>query len=429
MDWALLIPFFSVIVMIIVSAFFSAGETSFTASSPARMHTAEKEGDKRAKLVNRILQKKEKMIGAMLLGNNLVNIAASALATGVLIEIFGDHGILYATGIMTVMVLVFAEVLPKTVAFQYAETVAKFLAPFVHIMMMILAPVIDVVAFIVRKTLWLAGIDMSTKKDGESLELLRGAIELHDSEEEEVDKQRTMLRSILELADVTVGEIMIHRQNVAMIDANDPMEKIIQDVLGSPYSRIPVWRQSPDHPIGLIHAKWLLREMQSIGKNVNAVNIETIASEPWFIPETTTLFDQLQAFRERGEHLAFVVDEYGSFEGIVTLEDILEEIVGEIDDEHDVKVPGVRPLSSGSYLVNGSVTIRDLNREFEWNMPDDQYSTLAGLVLYEARRIPDVGQNFIFHGFRFDILRRHRNQITLVRVTPPSEAEANQQES
>jgi Mg2+/Co2+ transporter CorB len=236
---------------------------------------------------------------------------------------------------------------------------------------------------------------------------------------EETDKQRRMLRSILDLADVTVEEVMIHRKNVSMVDLNLNDEVIIDQILQSPFTRIPLWRDDPDNIVGLIHAKWILRELKNAEKTNGKIRIEDIAAEPWFIPNATTLFDQLQAFRDRGEHFAFVVDEYGSFMGVVTLEDILEEIVGDIDDEHDVTVQGVRKLPNGSALVNGTVTIRDLNREFEWELPDEDYSTIAGLILYEAERLPEVGQVFSFFGFEFEIVRRHRHQITLIRVTAP----------
>ena len=239
-------------------------------------------------------------------------------------------------------------------------------------------------------------------------------------------RQKAMVKSILDLASVTVKEIMIHRKNVMMIDLGEPMELIINQVMKCPYSRIPLYRDKPDNIAGVIHTKWLMRELKAVGDNFSAINLESIASEPWFIPDTTTLYDQLQAFRERGEHFAFIVDEYGAFDGIVTLEDVLEEIVGDISDEHDQRMPGVRRQQNGTYLVNGDITIRDLRREFQWNLPDDDYATIAGLLLRESRCLPDIGHSYKFHRHQFDILRRHRNQITLVRITPPSQ-QASQQ--
>jgi Mg2+/Co2+ transporter CorB len=273
---------------------------------------------------------------------------------------------------------------------------------------------------VTRFILKLFGVDTRMVSSGHHLDVLRGAIELHQGPEEETQEQRAMLRSILDLFEVGVEDIMIHRRNVLMINSDQPLRKIVEDVLDSPYTRLPVWKENPDNIVGVLHVKLLLKALNDVDGDAEKVSLDNVIFEPWFIPETTNLYDQLQAFRQRKEHFAMVVDEYGTLMGIVTLEDILEEIVGEIDDEHDVTVPGVRKLQGGRFMVDGSVTIRDLNREFEWNFPDEKYSTLAGLLLYESRLIPDIGQSFIFHGFRFDVVRRHRNQITAVRVTPPS---------
>ena len=418
MEIDILFSLLGIIVLLLLSAFFSASETALTATSKVRLHALAKSGDARAQLVNKIREKKDRMIGALLLGNNFVNIMASAVATSLLISIFGQSGVVFATFIMTVFILIFSEVLPKTYALHHAEGLAMTLAPSVKAVIVILAPITEAVAWIVRSLLKLFGVDISKVMAGSHLELLRGAIDLYRGPGEETQYQRAMLRSILDLGDVVVEDIMIHRKNVFMIDADQPVQQIVNQVLDSPYTRMPLWRDRPDNIIGVIHTKLLLREMNELKGDATKVRLNQVIMEPWFIPETTILFDQLQAFRARKEHFAIVVDEYGSFMGVVTLEDILEEIVGDIDDEHDVSVPGVRRLQGGSFLVDGSVTIRDLNREFEWGLRDEGYSTLAGLILFEAQMIPDVGQSFIFHNFRFDIVRRHRNQITMIRVTP-----------
>jgi Mg2+/Co2+ transporter CorB len=416
MEITVIIALIAILILTIISAFFSAAETALTAVSKAIMHTREREGNKNAALVNRIRSEKDRMIGALLLGNNLVNILSSALATSVLIQIFGEAGVIYATVVMTFVILVFAEVMPKTYALHHAEPLALQMAPYVRFFIVVFSPVTKMVALIVRFVLKVFGVDISRVTSGSHYELLRGAIEMHRGPEEETEKQRVMLRSILDLFDVNVRDIMVHRRTVAMIDADDPIEKIISQVLESPYTRLPVWQGAQDNILGIIHSKLLLRELSAAGGDKARVNLERIMLEARFIPDTTGLYEQLQAFRERKEHMAVIVDEYGTFMGIVTLEDILEEIVGEIDDEHDVRVPGVRRLPGGGYLVDGSVTIRDLNREYEWNLPDESYSTLAGLVLYEAQTIPDTGQSFVFFGMRFDIVRRQRNQIKLIRV-------------
>lgn len=425
MTTGLIISLIGIFILLILSAFFSGSETALTAASPARMHAAEKDGDKRAAIVNKILGNKERMIGGLLLGNNIVNITASSVAAGALISLFGETGVVYASAIMTVLVVIFSEVLPKTYALHHADGMSKFVAPVVYAVVYVCAPVTAIITRIVRMALAVFGVDISKVQAGSHLEMLRGVIDMHTGPEEEVQKQRAMLRSILDLADVTAEEVMIHRKNVTMLDLDDPIEENMDEIMKCPYSRIPLYRGSPDNIVGLLHVKWLMRELRSVNGDASRLDLEKIASEPWFIPDTTILYDQLQAFRERGEHFAFIVDEYGSFEGIVTLEDILEEIVGEITDEHDMQINGVRIQPNGTYMVNGDVTIRDLRRELDWELPDEDYSTVAGLLLYETRQIPKAGQVFGFHGFRFEVVRRQRNQITLVRITPP----ATEQES
>lgn len=406
----------AVFALILASAFFSGAETAMTGASKARLHALEKEGSKRAAMVNKLRENKDSMIGAILLGSNIVNTMSSAIATSVLISVFGPEGIIYATLLMTLLLLIFSEVLPKTYAMIQADSVAMAIAPIITFFVIIFTPVLVIVSHMTRGVLKLAGI--SHADQGASEDELRGAIELHRPEQAaQTMAKRAMLHSILDLADVEVADIMTHRKNVETVDASADIETVIEQVLDNAYSRLPVFKDSPDNIIGILHSKSLLREMSHVGGDFARIDIMKLVSAPWFIPDTTILFDQLQAFRERKEHFALVVDEYGSFLGIVTLEDILEEIVGEIDDEHDVSVPGVRAQPGGGYIVDGTVTIRDLNRALDWSLPDDDYSTVAGLILHESKMIPDVGQHFSFYGVRFKVLKRQRNQITLVRLS------------
>lgn len=411
----------SIVLLLLFSAFFSGSETALTAASRARMHQLEQENNHRASLVNKLLSDKERLIGGILLGNNLVNILASALATSLLIGLMGEAAVPAATLGMTLLVLIFAEVLPKTYAIHHADRMALAVAPVLRVVVAVLSPVVQGIAWIVRSMLRLFGTDVRNLAIADYSDELRGAIELHRGHDEEIRHERAMLRSILDLAEVDVSEIMTHRRNLVAIDVDLSAESIVEAVLDSPYTRIPLWRKDPDNVVGVLHAKDLLRAVRARPEGLDNLSIRDIATRPWFIPDTTNLLDQLQAFRHRREHFALVVDEYGSLQGVVTLEDILEEIVGEIDDEHDMPVAGVRPQPNGSFIVDGTVTIRDLKRQFEWRLPDEEASTIAGLVLHEARRIPNVGQTFTFYGFRFEILRRQRNQITSLRVTPPAE--------
>lgn len=423
----LIIPGLIVLCLICLSAFFSGSETALTAASDARLHGWAKEGNKRAEMVNKLRERKERLIGGLLLGNNLVNILASSIATSVLIKMVGEAGVVYATLVMTLLVLVFAEVLPKTYALHFADTMSMRIAPVIRVVIAIFAPVTEMVSRIVTGVLKALGVDISVVAMGSDVEELRGIIDMHRGPEKEVEDQRAMLRSILDLVEVEVGEIMTHRKNVSMIDGDEGVAQIVEQVLDSPYTRLPVWRDDPDNIIGVIHAKALLKELQLNQGKVSKISIDELSSDPWFVPETTSLYHQLQEFRLRREHFSLVVDEYGSFKGVVTLEDILEEIVGEIEDETDEMVSGVRKMPNGSYLVEGNVTIRDLDREFEWDLPDEYYSTIAGLILHESQTIPDAGQSFNFYGFKFDVVRRQRNQITLIRVTPLKLEEGEEQ--
>ncbi len=422
METELILSISAIVVLLIISAFFSGAETSMTASSKPRMHTLEQSGDNKAKVVNKLWSAKERLIGSILLGNNLVNILASALATSVLIRMFGDAGVIYATLAMTALVLIFAEVLPKTYALRHSDKAALASAQILRPIVLILGPVALAVETIVHFLLTLfttkeQGLDNSEIAEEE----LRGAIDLHEGEGEEVKHERAMLRSILDLDDVEVDEIMTHRQDINSSDIDQDPAAIIKDVLSSPYTRIPLWQERPDNIVGVLHAKGLLRAIRSQEGELDRETLLSIANEPWFIPESTSLLSQLHAFRDRHAHFAIVVDEYGEVQGIVTLEDILEEIVGDISDEHDVDIEGVQTISENEFVINGTVTIRDLNRQFEWKLPDEEAATIAGLILFEARQIPQIGQAFVFHNMRFEILERKRHQITSIRVSPLSD--------
>jgi Mg2+/Co2+ transporter CorB len=418
MDDSMVLLLGVIVVLLLLLACFGGAETALTVASKPLMHTLENEGNARAALVNRLYQRKERLLGSILLGNTLVHILATSLATSIAISLAGEAGIAYATAGMTVVVLVFAEILPKTFAIRHANRVALGIAPVMRVVVAVLGPAIHAIHLFVNVLLRLAGAGPSAPADVDAaMAELRGAIEVHATPDE-VREERRMLRSILDLGDVEVGEVMTHRRTVTTLDAGLPPGELVNLILASPYTRIPLWRDESDNIIGVVHAKDVLRALAGVEGEVARLDVASLASPPWFIPESTTLLEQLQAFRQRREHFALVVDEYGSLQGVVTLEDIIEEIVGDIADEHDISVSGVRPQPDGSYVVAGTVTLRDLNREFEWGLPDDEAATVAGLVLHESRQIPNVGQVFLFHGFRFEILRRHRNQITSLRVTP-----------
>lgn len=402
-------------ILLVLSAFFSASETGLTGVSRAKIYRMKAEGNKRAVLVSKLREEKETLIGALLLGNNAINIAASAIATTFAIEYINDEdAVIYTTIIMTALVLVFSEVLPKTYAIKNPEKVALALSPMVNLVAIILSPISNTVQALVDGIFRVFGIIDSDSKRGK--EDLRGAIHMHHHEGTVVKSHRDMLDSILDLSEMEVGEIMIHRREMESFNAGETKEKIINFTLSSIHSRVPLWRGNPDNIIGVLHTKDVVKEIRNTG-NYNDVDIDELIRDPWFIPETTPVGDQLNAFRKKRNHFALVVDEYGDLLGLITLEDILEEIVGEIEEEHVDVRKRIKPSPDGSYTIDGNVSIREINRNLNWNLPDTYSSTLAGLVISKAQMIPNIGQVFSFFGYRFEVLKKQRNKITSVRVT------------
>ena len=415
-DW---LDLLIVLVCLLLSAFFAGSETALTASSRASMARLEKHGNRRAAIVNRLLASRERLIGALLLGNNAVNIAASALATGVLLAWFGNAGVVYATALMTVLVVVFAEVLPKTAAFNAPDRIALLIARPMEIIVKLLGPVLMAIEALVRWLLRLMGMKVGEDQAVLSAhEELRGAVDLFHREGEVEKHDRDMFGGVLELRELVVSDVMVHRTNMITMNADDPPDDIVNAVIASPVTRIPLWRGNPENIVGILHVKDLLRALHAVDGDASKIDIAALMMPPWFVPDMRPVSEQLKAFRRRKTPFALVVDEYGEVEGLATLEDILEEIVGDMTDEHDVAMPGVRRQPDGSINVDGAVPVRDLNRVMDWNLPDEEATTIAGLVIHEARSIPEVGQSFTFHGFRFRVLRRSRNRITALRIQP-----------
>jgi Mg2+/Co2+ transporter CorB len=409
----------TVLVCLLLSAVFAASETAMTASSRVTMLRLEKQGDRRAAIVNRLLDARERMIGALLLGNNAVNIVASSLATGILYAWFGERGVIYATLVMTFAIVVFGEVLPKTAAFNAPDHIALMVARPLRWTVRLFTPVLGAIEWLVRRLLGLFGMHVGEDQSILSPhEELRGTVDLLHHEGGVEKHDRDMFSGLLDLRDLTVSDVMIHRTEMITVCADDPPEEVVKAALDAAVTRVPLWRDRPENIVGILHAKDLLRAIYAAHGDLAKIDIAAVTRPPWFVPDIRPLSDQLKAFRRRKTQLALVVDEYGEVMGLVTLEDILEEIVGDISDEHDVVVPGVRPQPDGSVNVDGGVPIRDLNRVMDWNLPDAEATTVAGLVIHEARLIPEPGQTFTFHGFRFRVLRRHRNRITVLRITP-----------
>jgi Mg2+/Co2+ transporter CorB len=404
---------------LVAAAFFAGAETALTAASRARLQALERSGDKRAALANRLIAIRGRLISAMLLGGQLVTIAASSFATSVLVAAVGDRGVVYATVIMTALIVIFGEVLPKTIAIAYPDRMSLLIAPLVSFFVTVFGPIVSAVEALVRAMLRVCGFSLAPGESSVSgHDELRGAVDILHREGGVARDERDMFGGLLGLSEIPVSDVMIHRTKMGTLDADLPPDELVREVLDSPYTRTPLWRGDSDNIIGILHAKDLFRAYAAVGGDASRIRAADIALEAWFIPEATTLFDQLQAFLSRKTHSALVVDEYGVVLGLVTLEDIIEEIVGDIKDEHDVLAQGLRKQLDGSIIVDGSVTIRDLNRAMDWNLPDEEAATVAGLVIHEARAIPEPKQTFSFHGMRFEVLRKQRNRIAAIRIAP-----------
>lgn len=415
-----------IFLLICLSGFFSGSETALTATSRARMHSLEVAGDDRAGIVNRLIERRDRLIGALLIGNNLVNILASSLTTSLFLALFGDSGVAIATLLMTVLLVIFSEVMPKSWAISAPERFALVVAPLVRPFVAVVGPLSSIVNWIVRKLLGVFGVSISGEASMLSAhDELRGTVALLHREGAVVKADRDRLGGVLDLGELEVSDVMIHRTAMRAVNADDPPETVIRNILESPYTRMPVWRGTTDNIIGVIHAKDLIRALAEPDVEPSDVDIVKVAQKPWFVPDTTNLKDQLNAFLRRKSHFAVVVDEYGEVQGVVTLEDILEEIVGDISDEHDLEMQGVRQDSDGSIVVDGGVPIRDLNRALDWQLPDEEATTIAGLVIHESKSIPEERQAFTFYGKRFIVLRREKNRITKLRIRPIEQAEVS----
>lgn len=425
LDLAFWISSASIVGLLVLSGFFSGSETALTASSRAKLRAQADKGSSGAETALKITENNEKLLGALLLGNNFVNILAASLATALFTRVFGDSGVALATLVMTLTVLIFAEVLPKTYAITAPESTAAKVAPVVRLVVLVFAPVVAVVRVLVRAILTAFGV--RTNPDGAVLsyhEEIAGALALGHQEGAVQKEDRDRLLGALDLGHRTVEEVMLHRSKLETVDIDAPPAEIIAQSVNSPHSRLPAWKDDPENIVGVIHVRDLMREVHRVvteaGGDFSAVarlDIKAVAREPYFVPDTTPLDEQMRQFLQQRRHFGLVIDEYGALLGLITLEDILEEIVGEIVDEHDIPTEDpITRLESGAIEIDGGMTIRDLNRAMDWSLPDDEANTVAGLVIHEAQTIPDQGQVFQFHGFRFAVVERQGNRLTRLKI-------------
>ena len=405
----------AIIAMIIISGFFSGSETGLTVANKANLNQMAGDGNKNAKAALKLREDKDNLISTLLLGNNFCNICASMLFGIVTENYIGNSkwGVLITTAVMTILILIFSEIMPKIYAYSNADRVAVMVAPFWTWVVRILLPITKVtqgVSIILLRLLGYKG----TREMVSGVDALRGAIELHHEEGAVVKDDRDMLGSILDLSQIEVGEIMVHRRDMTSFNIDEAPEKIIQKAIATPHTRLPVWQDTDENIIGILHTKDVLRlDRDNPGRN----DIMALLKDPMFIPESTTLRDQLESFRKRRNHLAIVVDEYGGLMGLITLEDILEEIVGQIEDEHDKVIRGIKKQKDDSMIVRGNLNLRDLNREIDLDLPpEDGANTIAGFVIALAQKIPDLGEKFTYKTYEFTVLGKVRNQVTSVRI-------------
>ncbi len=416
----LLLSIFIVIILLLLSGLMSGSETSITSVSKSKIHKLAIRGDKRAKLLLRLIEKKNDLISSLLIGNNFVNILASVLATAILIKYYGNKGILYSTIAMSLLIVIFSEVLPKNYALLKPDRFALAISKYLYFFSKIITPIMLLLKLINWCFFKIMRIDTETKVTSKSArEDIRNIINMHEDEGRLLKDEGDMLNAILDLKEITVEKIMTHRTNMYSIDL-DNNEEFFSKISQSSFSRIPVWKNNPNNILGLIHAKNVLSNLNNEGQlDINKIKENLI--KPWFIPETTKAKDQLNEFIQRKEKLAFVVDEYGELMGLISMEDIIEEIVGNIFDEKDSSTIGIRKIDSLTYRIRGNVNIRDINRELDIRIPDDTSSTIAGYIIHKTESFPEVGQIFSFDNIRYEIMNKNKNQITQIKLILPKE--------
>ena len=412
-----LVSIIYIICLIIISAILSGSETSITSIRKSKIHKLANKGDRNALRVLKLIEKKNDLVSSILVGNNFVNILASALATAILIKFYGDDGVIYSTIVMSVLIVIFAEILPKNIALLRPDRYALTLSFILTLFLKIFSPFVYIIKKFNLLIFKIFNIEKQKVTDASVREDIRNIINMHEDEGILLKDERDMLNGILDLKEMTVEKIMTHRKNIYSINIDQP-EEYFKKISQSSFSRIPVWKENPNNILGVVHAKKLLTNINESGK-IDLKNINDSTLDPWFIPETTKVKDQLNAFIDRHEKIAFVVDEYGELMGLISLEDIIEEIVGNIFDESDLSTIGIRKIGKNIFRVRGDVNIRDMNRTLDLNLNEKNSSTVAGFLIYETETFPDVGQTFTFNNILFEILNKKNNQITQLKITLP----------
>ncbi|MBP7710301.1 MAG: DUF21 domain-containing protein [Rickettsiales bacterium] len=407
----------SVGILICISALFSCSETAIIAASRAKVHRLVTEGNKRAKKLEKLLKNREKVISTMLIGNNAVNILASALATGAAISLFGEAGLVYATVVMTLIVIVFAEITPKTFALKTPDKIAIFLAPLIDFLVKILFPFTHLTQKLVDSVLNIFFKKTESASSGQELEEIRDTVDLKHKEGSIFKYDKDLIDGVLDLSDTEISEIMVHRKDVESINAELPLAEIVNQALSINYTRIPMWRGNKENIVAILNVRKLLKALHCHKGNLDDFELTPATSEPWFVPASNSLRSQLFAFRKKKKRFALVVDEYGSMLGLLTLEDILEEIVGEIKEQEDDSEINIIRVKSGAYKITGKTLIRDINKKLEWEILEgDNAYNLAAFAINGLGRIPEEGEKFEIDGYAFEVLKRRGHDLVLLKV-------------
>jgi CBS domain containing-hemolysin-like protein len=420
------------VLLLAANAFYVAAEFALVKSRGYRINVLAEENAFGARLVQKMIGNIEAYLACCQLGITMASLGlgwvgeptVAALLHPVLVPLGMSEPALHFTSfligflVFSSLHIVVGEQVPKTFAIREPVRVSLWIAYPLHISFLILYPLNWLLNSASRSILRMLGVRESSHQEILTDVEIEQLVEVSAEHGKMEEGQAEYIQNVFRFGELVVSDVMRHRTEIVTINAGDPPEKIVDAVLKSEFTRIPLWRGTPENIIGVLHAKDLLRALNDADGDLSGVDVGSLARPAWFVPDIRPISEQLKAFRRRKTHFALVVDEYGEMMGLVTLEDVLEEIVGDISDEYDIVVPGVRPLPDGSVNVDGGVPIRDLNRAMDWSLPDDEATTIAGLVIHEARLIPEPGQNFTFHGFRFNVMRRERNRITALRITP-----------
>jgi putative hemolysin len=402
----------ALVVLLLLSGFFSGSETALMAVNRYRLSYLARRGDRRAARVRDLVASPDRLISTILLGNNFANTAASALATAIAIAVAGERGTIYATLIMTALLLIFAEIAPKTLAARHPERVSVIVARPIGLLVKLLYPLASAAGALANLVLLNWG-RTKTVVAGVSEEDIKGIISLGEEERVIAREKRQMLHGILRLTETTIEDVMIPRTQVVAIDVDMKPREVLEVIRQSGNTRIPVYEGTLDDVVGVLHSKDVFRYWDRL----DDMDLRSLPRRPLFVPETATLEGLLQAFQDQRQHMAIVIDEYGGVEGIVALEDLLEEIVGDIEDEYDLpRTPQVIELQDGSLLVGGSCPLSFLRRHYGIKLEAEESTTIAGLLLEVTGRIPRAKERIEHAGLSFIVQRARPHRVEQVRI-------------